>query len=130
MTEPTRISYDVQRGKRDDLIAALIEFADHRAEQGKTARADGARAAAQQLADGAERVRFEYTEYVVDADPGRGGVRQGSREWVLAELEEGGEAWTHHGNRLLAIAHAAAIREIDEGATEVTVGHLTYVVVE
>jgi len=124
------MTYDVRRAPRQQLIDELEQFAVHRAEQGKTERADGARAAAQKLAEGAERVQFEYTTYVADDDPSRNGVRSGSREWVLAELDEAGKGWTHHGNRALAIAHAAAINEIEQGAERVRVGHIEYVVTE
>lgn len=125
------MTYDVRRAPRAQLISELTEFADHRAEQGKTVRSDGARAAVAKLAEGAERVQFEQTLYVVDEDePGRNGVRSGTREWVLAELNDAGRGWTHFGNRALAIAHAAAIAEIEQGADRVQVGHIEYQVVE
>lgn len=129
MTEQIRISYDVRRAPREQLVSELDEFAAHRQEQGKQDRADGARAAAQKLIEGQERVQFEHTVYVVDADPGRNAVRRGTREWVLAELDEAGKGWTHFGNRPLAITHAAAIAEIEQGAVRVRVGHIEYEVV-
>ena len=130
MTESIRISYDVRRAPRAHLIAELEDFATHREAQGKTERAAGARAAAKQLADGAERVRFEHSELVVDETPDRSAVRRGNREWVLAELRESVEGWTHHGNRSLAIEADRAAQEVESGATRVRAGHIEYEVVD
>lgn len=130
MTEQIRITYDVRRAPREQLVRELTEFAAHRREQGKTERADGAEAAAGKLTEGQERVQFEHTIYLVDDEPGRNAVRRGTREWVLAELEEAGKGWTHFGNRPLAMAHAAAIAEIEQGATRVRVGHIEYEVAD
>ena len=125
------MTYDVRRAPRQQLIAELTEFADHRQQQpGKQHRADAARAAAAKLAEGQDRVQFEQTAYIVDDEPSRNAVRSGSREWVLAELEAGGEGWTHEGNRALALAHAAAIAEIEQGAVRVRVGHIEYEVTD
>lgn len=132
MTETTsiRLTYDVRRAPRERLIAELEEFAVDRERVGKQARADGARAAAAKLTEGQERVQFEYTAYIADDEPGRNGVRKGTREWVLAELDDAGKGWVHFGNRALAIAHAAAIAEIESGAMRVRVGHIEYEVDE
>ena len=126
MTEPIRITYDVRRAPRQQLIDELEQFAQDRERVGKQQRADGARAAAAKLAEGQPRVQFEQTAYIVDDEPGRNGVRSGTRAWVLAELEDGGKGWTHEGNRALALAHAAAIAEIEQGAVRVRVGHIEY----
>jgi hypothetical protein len=130
MTEQIRVTYDVRRATREQLVSELDEFATHRASQGKQARADGAWAAAQKLIEGADRVQFEYTVYVVADEASRGGVRRGTRAWVLAELDEAGKGWTHFGNRPLVIAHAAAIAEIESGAARVQVGHIEYEVAD
>jgi hypothetical protein len=124
------MTYDVRRAPRAQLIAELEQFAQDRERVGKQDRADAARAAAAKLAEGDERVQFEYTLYAADDEPGRNGVRSGTREWILNELDEAGKGWTHFGNRALAIAHAAAITEIEQGADRVQVGHIEYQVVE
>lgn len=110
---------------REQLIAELEEFADHREAQGKHERASGARAAAAELAAGADQVTFERAVHVVGA-PGHGSVVRMPRAELIAEVKEAALGWAHNGKRGLTSEAVCAVEELESGAERAYVGHLVY----
>lgn len=114
---------------RDVLAAELEQFAAHRQEQGKTARAAGARAAADALRAGAPGVFFERAWLIV-GEPDRYTMHAGTREEVTASLESLGAGSAHLGAEDTARQAARALHAITDGETMVRVGHTVYEVID